>query len=474
MEKKTSLSTSTAWYSVGNFLIRSISFLLLPLYTNVLSTADYGNYALLLSVYALAAVFYQSGMQSALTKFYLDETTLEGRRKVFSSIFNSAALIGIILTFLIILFSESFSKIILGTTHLNKLVDLVFITLLFDSLCYYGLQLLKTKEKARRVVALSFVNAVLNFSLNIIFVYYLRLNIEGIFLAQLISAFVFLILLIPNFSNEYKFYINKQTIKLVTIFSLPLVVSGLLSSAVDVSDRFILNIYIGKTEVGIYSLSYKIAMLMNVFVLAFRTAWIPHAIKAYKEGNYSKVFGETFKKLLVGGFIILLVVVLISPYFFEIKLFNKNLLNPSYKAGTIILPYILLGYLLNGVASFYSLYPFISSKSILFLISDAAAFIINILLNLIFVPRFGMLGAAIATTLAFLASAFYLYAKSKKEIKIFYPVKEIIFLSLTMIIFLIIGLLIKNYFIDGILILIYLAISSRQTKFNFKDLFSFN
>ena len=474
MEKKISLSASTAWYSVGNFLIRSISFLLLPLYTNVLSTANFGNYALLLSVYALASVFYQSGMQSALTKFYLDETTFEGRRKVVSTIFNSVTVIGIIFTVLAAIFSQTLSQLILQKTQFGNLIVLLFTALFFDSLCYYGLQLLKTKEKARNVVTFSFINAVLNFSLNIFFVYNLRMNVEGIFLAQLISAVVLLILLLPNFLPEYKFHIDNKVMKMVAVFSLPLVASGLLSSAVDVSDRFILNIFTNKSEVGIYSLSYKIAMVMNVFVLSFRTAWIPHAIKVYKKDNYSKIFGETFKKLLLGSFLILLVVVLFSPSLFEIRLFNKNLFNISYQSGIIILPYVLLGYMFNGIASFYSLYPFISSKSIFFLISDGLAFAINILLNWILIPKFGMVGAAAATTLAFVISAFYLFEISKKKIEIIYPVKDIIFISLASILFLIAGLYFKNYLLDGVLIIAYLVIFGRQAKFNFRNLFSFN
>jgi len=474
MSKKTSLSASTIWYSVGNFLIRSISFLLLPLYTHVLSTAGYGNYALLLSVYALASVLYQSGMQSALTKYYLDETTTDGRRKVFSSIFNSAVIVGIILTLIAITLSGQVSKIIFGAERHSSLIILVFTALLFDSICYYGFQLLKTQEKAKRVVKLSFINAIINFILNIVLVYFLRMSIAGIFYAQLISAVILLMLLLPNFSYEYKIYIDKKIMKLVVIFSLPLLASGLLSSAVDVSDRFILNIFTNRNEVGIYSLSYKIAMVMNVFMLAFRTAWIPHAIKVYKQENYSHIFGKTFEKLLLGSFLILLIVVLFSPALFEIKIFSRNLLNPDYKAGIIILPYVLTGYMLNGIAGFYSLYPFISSKSVYFLLSDVSAFIINLILNLILIPKFGMLGAAASTAFAFLTSALYLFIVSRKKIIITYPLKEIITIGFTAVVLLIIGMYLRNYFINVMLILIYILIFVRQTKLNFRNLFTFN
>ena len=68
-----SLSKSVAWYGIGNIFIRSVSFILLPFYSNLISTAEFGNYALLMSVYAIISVLYQFGMHGTLNKFYIEE-----------------------------------------------------------------------------------------------------------------------------------------------------------------------------------------------------------------------------------------------------------------------------------------------------------------------------------------------------------------------------------------------------------------
>jgi O-antigen/teichoic acid export membrane protein len=290
------------------------------------------------------------------------------------------------------------------------------------------------------------------------------MGVKGIFFAQIVASISLIIFLLTDMSADYNFIIDIDFISKAVIFSLPIIIGGILSSAVDVCDRFFLNIFTDKSTVGIYSLSYRIAIVMNVFVISFRTAWIPHALNLYKTSGSAEIFGKTFLKLLSIGFLIFIAVTLFAPFLFNIRLFNVFLLDKNYQTGLIILPYILLGYLINGIIAFYSLYPFTSNKSYHFLISDGSAFVINIVLNLILIPAMGMLGAAVATTAAFLAGALYLYFVSWKNINIIYPVKEIIRLVFITAIVFVLGMLGRSFYVDILLIIIYMVIVSRVAK----------
>ena len=292
MQNNKSLSGSTIWYSVGNFVVRSISFILLPLYSHLISTADFGIYSLLMSFYAIAAVLFQSGMQNALMKYYLEDDDVERRKKIFSSIINSIGVLGILFTLAGILFSKQISRFILGSAQYSNLTILLFTSLFFDTLGYFGLQLLKTQEKARKVVVYSVASAVINLVLNVLFVYSFKFGVEGIFYAQIISSVFLLLFLLKDIFAEYKPAIDMKFIKLAFMFSLPIILGGFMSSAVDVCDRFFLNIYTDKNIVGIYSLSYKIAMVMNVFIISFRTAWIPHALNLSKSSDQPKYLAK--------------------------------------------------------------------------------------------------------------------------------------------------------------------------------------
>ena len=472
MEKQNSLSASTAWYSLGNFFVRSISFILIPLYSNFLTTGEYGNYALLMSLYALIAVFYQSGMQSGLTKFYLEVGQVEQRSKVFSTVFNSVIMLGFFLSIVLIAFAQNISALLLGSGVYKNLIVLLSVSLFTDTLGYFALQLLKTKEKAKKVVQLSGISALVNLALNIILVYYLKWKIEGILWAQLGSSLILILILLPSILPELRLSIDKTFLKKLIIFSLPLMVSGLFASAVDVSDRFILDIFTTKNEVGIYSLSYKIALVMNVFVISFRTAWAPYGLNLFYKNEYTQTFGLTLKKYIAASCLILLVITLFAHYLFEINIAGFSLVNKSYESGLIILPFVLMGYLFNGLASFYSIYSLASSKSYHFLISDGLAFIINIGLNFLLIPIFGMLGAAISTTAAFIAASFYLFAISFRKIKVDYPLKEIIITLAAAVLILFAGMAYKVLVFEIILIISYVIIVWSFAKVKLTGFFS--
>ena len=472
MEKQNSLSASTAWYSLGNFFVRSISFILIPLYSNFLTTGEYGNYALLMSLYALIAVFYQSGMQSGLTKFYLEVGQVEQRSKVFSTVFNSVIMLGFFLSLVLIVFAQNISVLLLGSGVYKNLIVLLSVSLFTDTLGYFALQLLKTKEKAKKVVQLSGISSLINLALNIILVYYLKWKIEGILWAQLGSSLILILILLPSILPELRLSIDKTFLKKLIIFSLPLMVSGLFASAVDVSDRFILDVFTTKNEVGIYSLSYKIALVMNVFVISFRTAWAPYGLNLFYKNEYTQTFGLTLKKYIAASCLILLVITLFAHYLFEINIAGFSLVNKSYESGLIILPFVLMGYLFNGLASFYSIYSLASSKSYHFLISDGLAFIINIGLNFLLIPIFGMLGAAISTTAAFIAAAFYLFVISFKKIKVDYPLKEIIITLAAAVLILFAGMAYKVLVFEIILIISYVIIVWSFAKVKLTGFFS--
>ena len=465
-----SLSNSVAWYGMGNLFIRSVSFILLPLYSNLISTAEFGNYALLMSVYTIASVIYQLGMHGSLNKFYIEAKTEERKKLIFSSIINSILLFGIVVTIFLSLFSDWLSVLIFETSEFSSLLVLIFVSLLFETLTFYILFLLKTKELSKKVVAYSGIGAIINLCLNILFVYYLRLSVAGIILAQLISAAILLLVMLNVIKDEYVLKLDQKIFKNVIKFSLPLVAAGILSSAVDVADRFILNYYLGKDEVGIYSFAYRIAMVMNVFVISFRTAWSPYSLNLFYSRDYKSSFGKTLTKMVALSGVILLVVSLFGDYLFDIKFLQVSMFNQAYKAGMVILPLVIIGYIFSGISSFYSVYPYISNKSYHFLYADLLSFLINVALNFILIPWLGIIGAAFATAIGFLVGAAYLFFISRDQIKIDYQTKKLTVIIMTSLMLLLIGLNLKNIFLDLSLVIIYMGILQYLVKLDLTKL----
>ena len=251
--KKRSLSGSVAWYGLGNLFVRSLSFILLPLYSNLISPTEFGNYSLLLSVYAVVQVFFQFGMFGALNKFYIEEKSENKKLLIFSSILNSIIIIASFLTLMLWLLSSQISIIVFNSPDFKDILILTFAALFFETFSFYILSWLKTLELAKKVVLYSSVGAILNLVLNIVFVYFLKLQVYGIIGAQLISGIILLILLLPQIKNKYIFRIDKKILSVVIKFSLPLLLANLFMAGSNVADRFILNIYSGREQVGLYS-----------------------------------------------------------------------------------------------------------------------------------------------------------------------------------------------------------------------------
>lgn len=466
--KKAGLSESTFWYTLGNLLIRSVSFILLPLYSNLIPTDDFGRYSLLMAFYTIAAVFYQGGLTSALTKFYLDSEDKNQRNKIFSSVVNLILLIGVSLTILAVVFSTNLSNLILGSDKFSGLVLLTVLSLFIDSIVAAILQLLKTKELSRKVVGYSAISAVINLLLNILLVYYLGWGIKGIIAAQLISAFIVLLILSKPISHEYTFVIEPPIVKSILAFSYPLIAAGILSTAVDVIDRYIINFYLGEGTTGIYSFSYKIALVMNVFVISMRTAWIPYSIRLFRTGNYSDDYGKVLTKIIAISSIIFLAASLLAGDLFKINLNNKYLFNPSYQGGVIIIPIVLIAYGFNAAANYYSIYPFIKGKSSYFFYVDLLALICNLVFNFLLIPAYGIVGAAISTLISYFAGFMFYFIIAYKKLQINYQINKILMiLIVTAIAYTICNLFDKIYF-DIITVLIVVYMFKRISSFDFR------
>jgi len=130
----------------------------------------------------------------------------------------------------------------------------------------------------------------------------------------------------------------------------------------------------------------------------------------------------------------------------------------------VIIPFVLLGYALNGISGFYSVYPYVKNKSYHFFVSDFTGFIFNITLNIILIPWYGIVGAAVATMISFLSVSVYLYLISRKSIQIVYEYKPLVGLIICGIILITLGIVINIIWLDIILIGLFVFLVTKILK----------
>jgi O-antigen/teichoic acid export membrane protein len=465
------LMLSTAWYTIGNLFVRLFNFLLLPIFSNLIPAEQFGKYSLLISLTVIALAFYQFGLPSGLSKFYIEESSPDKKKIIFSTSINILLINSILITAIVLIFSSGISNWLFDDKNYANLLALLFFILIIDTISTQILQLLKTQEEAKKVVTYTALGAIINILMNLLFVVHFKFGIWGIAISQTISSAAVLIFLIPLIREHYKFVIDKNIAKSMILFCVPIFIAGVFNYGIDVIDRFILNIYYGQKEVGIYSFSYRIAMVMNLFVISFSTAWIPHSLNLFHSRDYKESFGKTFSKLLGAGLAILVIGTLLSDDLFRISYKDDFLFNSSYADGAVIIPFILLGYLFNGIATFYFVYPLTENRSRHFIYSDGLGLLVNIIANFLLIPAVGMIGAAVSTAISYMTVSAYLFSVSKNKVLVVYPRKQIIELILLTLVILTVGLMFKFLITDLILIIIFVLGATKMLNINIFRIF---
>lgn len=448
-----SFMKSGLFYMMGNLLSRGISFLLLPLYSRYISAEEYGIYALLLAFYTVVSALLQGGLQNGFAKYYFETSDRHKRELIFSSYFNGSLIISLAVCSLLFIFSGTVSKLLLGSSNAAGLVRIVLLMNFIDALMFISLYLLKTMELSGRVFYLSGISAVLNLLLNVWLIMFRKTGIEGILWAQIITNTIMLAILLFGIRRYIRPVIVTGILKKIIIFSAPLAIAGIFTDLTDVADRFILNIYLDAKTVGIYSFSYKIAMVMNVLVISFRTAWTPYSLRTYRERqDYGIIFASQFKKLIAMSALLFLAVSIFIDDLFILNINGERLFDAQYLPGITIIPVVLAGYIFNGLASFFSVYPFVSNKSYHFLAADTIAAASNIAINFLLIPVWGIMGAAFATCVSYLFCMVYL-ALISRSIEIRYDYIRLVIFLIIIIAFFVISKYTNNIFLDVILLI---------------------
>lgn len=473
-DKRNSVFTHTLIYSFGNLITRGLSFILLPIYSHYITTNDFGIYSFIISIVTIISTILNLGFPSIFVKNLSESYSETDKQKIFSNIITFSLVTTIPAFILISLFSNQILLLISGNSKfVGEFIVGLFSILIFNY-SYYFSAFYVAIENSKKYLTITSVSAFLNFILNILFVAILKLGVYGIFISQIFSSLVLIALSGEIIKGYFRFLLDLKFVKNLIAVSFPLLLSGFFTILVEVMDRIFIIRLLSEQDAGIYSFGYRIAMIYNLFIISFKSAWIPHymRIRNLSSSEIEVHLGRIFTKLVfISSFIILCITLFIDDLFnFQINGFSIFDLNYSTSQSVII--YILIGYFFSLLMGFYSLAPYLTNQTKHFFFSDFLAFVVNLVLNLLLIPLLQIVGAAIATLFAFMVSAVYLYFYSVKRVRVKYELSKV--LSIAAISFLIYLISInKNYLIVDVLLIILLIGIGSFLKIINKNLISF-
>lgn len=445
-------------YAAGQILIQAINFLLLPIYTNNLGVIEYGKISTITAFTGFISSFLILSIYSGLSRFYKEEND---KNKIVNTTLNFAYIMSGVMLILVVLLGRTFSNIIFDFEGSYKILCIIVITSILGQIlsiytCKYSME-----YKALKVCIIQVSQISLQFIIIIYLILVMKIGLMGVLYGQLIAtAFMFLILTLKELKN-YKFEIDKLLLNNMMTFSLGLLPVNIAGWILTLSDRYFIKHYNGFSDTGVYNLGYQFGMLINpLFITPFLNSFTAYKFEIYKHSDAKEKFKGLFRKYNVIGCFIMLEIAIYSK--FGIVVFaNKDFAN-AYK----VVPLILYSYFLYGKTGYYALGFQIQNKTYKIGIYMGYAAVLNIILNFFLVPKWGMIGAAIATIVSYyLLNLIFMRSSDKYykiDLDIIYQLKvQLVTFSLYGIYYLIslknIGL-IKEFIINIFIMISYMLI----------------
>lgn len=405
------------------------------------SPEEYGVVSLGYAFLGFMGVVLHYGLDASLMKHYVPADQ-NNRKSFLTNTYISYIITSIIAAGIIIVFRSTLAPVILGSNYVKFLPYLAGI-LLLDILWSVPMLILRSEEKPYYFIMLSLTNVGLSLSLNLYFVLSLKMGIGGVFLSNLFTSGVLLLLTSPFLFSRISFkMISFSVWKKLMRFGWPFLLSGMFAMMMELADRYILSWMTDVGTVGFYSAGYKLGMFMLLVVMGFNMGWQPFFLKDGDWEEKKKLFSRITSYVLWAMGLIWVTLVLWVDVLIQLDLGGFTFYGPEYWSSTSIVFWIALGYLFDAMYLLQLPGPFLTNKSGIIAWSRAVGAVINIGLNILLIPIYGALGAALATCISFGAMAIFLFVINRKIYPIQYEWGKLIRISLVLCI---IGLIITNY-----------------------------
>jgi O-antigen/teichoic acid export membrane protein len=404
------LTKHSSIYGIGHILSRGIGFLLLPLYTNYLTTTEYGLVALIYTFIAFVNILFLYGLDSALLRFYALEEDDQGRRKILSTTLTMSLCTSVIFFLGLYFFASPLSGMLLGQPQAGGLLRMAAGILFFDTLATMPYLLLRLEERSKRFVGYRFINILINLGLNIYLVAHLGMGVSGVLLSNLIASGFSLLILLPVLWRKMTLRFFPGVAGELLKFGLPFIASGLASMTMELIDRYMLRGMKGLEVVGIYNAGYKLGLFMLLVVMAFKFAWQPFFLKLGRdEQRARKSFAAVLTYFVLAGGFLLLTVSFFVDQLVRFEMAGLTVFGPEFWSGTRIVPVILLAYVMMGIYLIFLPGIYLKKRTRYVPLFTGLGAAVNVAGNLILIPRWGIMGAAWATFGGYLAMAVTLY-----------------------------------------------------------------
>lgn len=384
-------------YGAGDLLLKATAFITMPIYTRIFAPSDYGVWNNILTATALLGSILALGSDAVYARFFVEGETLQDRQMITSTWFGFLTAWSGAVVLVCLPFAGSFSRLLFTTEQYRILLMLALLTQplwLVNAMCA---QALRNRFRARLFTALNVATTLMSIGFSVLGVIVVKLGLTGVFLGPLLANLVILPVRLWTTRDLLRPVFSIRLLRDLVVFGIPVVPASLAYWVFGVSDRILLGRLSTLEQAGLYAVAHGLANVLVLVNSAFGQAWLPYAMRIHREQPQAATafYGQAMTYILAGFGLLCVGVTAFAREALAI------LSTSAYYPAAIAIGPLALGVVAFSSTQVTYLGMMLTKKSQYFVLTWMAA-LFSIILNVIFIPRWGMLAAAWTSALSYL------------------------------------------------------------------------
>ena len=416
MKKAGDIISQTAIYGIGTILRGLASFILLPLYTSYLTTADYGLVELLSIVLDLTTLLLGSRVKIGIFKYYSDAPDVTEKNGVIGSALFLILIVNAFAFAILFFNAEGLAGFLQAPEGFDNALRVFSLSIVFGGVneIFYGY--LRIRDRPVQYVATNLFKLITQVTFNIIFIVYMGMGYWGIILGTVLSNAIQTILFSLWFMPRIGFRIGRSHCRNLVTFSLPIIFSSLGMYYITFGDRYFIKYYQGIDAVGVYALAYKFGFMLFALVWGpFSTFWSAKQFDFAKQPGAEKLFGNVF------FYANILLLTAAAGMFVLAPPFIHHFSQPGYWSAVDVIPWIVAAYVIQCWTEYIRFGILQAAQTRYIVYATLITVIFITLLYFYWIPREGPVGAAKATLAAFIVRFGFIYYFAQRLFPIAIP-----------------------------------------------------
>ena len=436
-----SLAKDTVIYGLPSILGRFLNWLLVYVHTRAL--IDPGEYGVVTNIYgwtALLLILLTYGMETGFFRFINKKDEHEPMR-VYATTLYSIALTSSLFIALVLSFLNPASNVLGYITH-TEYIGMMACIVAIDAFCCIPFAYLRYKSKAIRFASIKMINILLNIFLNIFFLllcpiinesfpeliswfYTPGYGVGYIIIANVFTTILTFVILIPDMLPGLRAKFDRQILGKMLRYSFPILILGIAGIFNQTADKILFPFLFddkefANSQLGIYGACFKIAVVMIMFIQAFRYAYEPFIFAKNKDNDSKKSYVEAMKY-----FIIFSLVIFIGVMFYLDIL--KHFVPSEYYSGLVVVPIVMLGELFFGIYYNLSVWYKLTDKTKWGAYFSITGCLVTVAIIIAFVPQYGFIACAWASFASNMLMMILSYFIGQKKFPIAYNLRSALF-----------------------------------------------